>query len=31
MPQTIRELTGVQPSKYTAKDSVLIIIDAQNE
>ena len=30
-PQSFRQLLGVQPSKATAKDSTLVIIDAQNE
>jgi hypothetical protein len=31
MAKSFRELIGVPPSKASTKDSVLIIIDAQNE
>jgi len=31
MSKSFRELIGVQPSKASVKDSVLVIIDAQNE
>ena len=31
MAKSLRELTGEQPSTASVSDSVLIIIDAQNE
>jgi hypothetical protein len=31
MSKSFREIIGVQPSKASTSDSVLIIIDAQNE
>ncbi len=31
MVQSLRELSGASPSKAVIKDSVLVIIDAQNE
>jgi len=31
MAKAFRELIGVQPSTASTKDSILVIIDAQNE
>lgn len=31
MTQSFREMLGVQPSTLSPSDSVLVIIDAQNE